>query len=234
MGTMYDAVDVAAIPADAQIVAGYVDGNWPTYAELVKAFPSAQAVSITVKGAAGARVGDCETGDLTPQTAAGWAKSELAAGRRPTIYYARSNAAAVSAALQNQGVAIADVDFWVADWTGSEHLVAGSVATQWADPPSSGGNYDISETDGTWPALEPPAPEPVPSPHPAPVPAPTDDVTEGEEVENFRVIESANDGNRHVFVLNEDTGVVTHYWQAMKPANGDFAWNRETLPATNT
>jgi hypothetical protein len=225
MGTMYDAVDVAAIPAGAQIVAGYVDGNWPTYTEVVKAFPNAQTVSITVKGAPGARVADCESGDLTPQSAAGWAKAEIAAGRRPTIYYSRANAAAVSAALQNTGVAISEVDFWVADWTGSEHLVAGSVATQWADPPSSGGNYDISETVESWPTV--PTPEPGPVPNPAPAPAPPYD----EEPGGLMVVYDSEDGLRHVFTVNEDTGLVTHWWQIIKPGAGQTsAWNRETLP----
>jgi hypothetical protein len=177
MGTMYDAVDVAAIPAGAQIVAGYVDGNWPTYDELVAAFPDAQHVSITVIGKPGAMVADCETGDLTPLGAAHWAEAEIAAGRRPCIYYSRANAPAVTAALQGAGVPISAVDFWVADWTGTAHVVPGSVATQWADPPKSGGNYDISETAAGWPAVsQPPGPAPAPSPEPptpAPAPSPT-------------------------------------------------------------
>jgi hypothetical protein len=221
MGTMFDAVDVAAIPKDAQIVAGYVDGNWPTYDELVKAFPSAEHVSITVKGAPGARVADCESGDLSPRTAAGWAKAEIAAGRRPCIYYSRAAAPAVSAALAAEGVQLGAVDYWVADWTGTPHVVAGSVATQYADPPKSGGNYDISETVEGWP---------VAAPEPTPAPAPVAAATEPEEAAVLQILESPNDGNRHVFTVNEETGVVTHYWQEMKPANGDFSWHRETLP----
>lgn len=174
MGTLYDAVDVAAIPKDAQIVAGYVDGNWPTFDELVAALPDAQHVSITVTGKPGAMVADCETGDLSPRTAAGWAKSEIAAGRRPCIYYSRSAAGEVSAALQNDGIALGEVDYWVADWTGAAHVVPGSVATQWADPPKSGGNYDISETVDTWPIVTVPVPPSAPAPTPpAPTPAPS-------------------------------------------------------------
>jgi hypothetical protein len=220
MGTMYDAVDVAAIPKDAEIVAGYIDGNWPTYNEVVTTFPDAQHVSITVKGAPGARVADCESGDLKPQTAAGWAKSEIAAGRRPCIYYSRAAAPAVTAALQAAGVPLGEVDYWVADWTGTAHVVPGSVATQWADPPKSGGNFDISETVDPWPGT--PAPPPV-------VIVPS---TEPEEASVLQIIESANDGNRHVFALDEETGVVTHYYQQMHPANGDFTWHRETLPTS--
>lgn len=229
MGTMYDAVDVAAIPKDALIVAGYVDGNWPTYDELVAAVPNAQHVSITVTGKPGARVADCETGDLSPATAAGWAKSEIAAGRRPCIYYARSTAPQVSAALQNDGIALGEVDYWVADWTGTAHVVSGSVATQWADPPKSGGNYDISETVGSWPSVPTPGPAPAPPPAPAPAPStPVPDLTGDQMIVSY---ESAHDGNRHVFVLNEVTGNVTHWYQAMNPPNGDFTWHHETLPS---
>lgn len=222
---MYDAVDVAAIPKDAQIVAGYVDGNWPTYEQVVADFPNAQHVSITVKGAPGARVADCETGDLSPQTAAGWAKAEIAAGRRPCIYYSRAAAAQVSAALQQNGVALADVDFWVADWTGSAHLIPGSVATQWADPPKSGGNFDISETAEGWPVSTPvPAP---PSPAPAPAPSPQQEVNMDDG--GVAVIEHTNPGGetqRHVFaVIN---GELIHSWQSV--VGPDFSWTSERIP----
>jgi len=204
MGTMYDAVDVAAIPKDATIVAGYVDGNWPTYGALVKAFPNAQRVSITTIGVIGAMVGDCETGDLTPQTAAEWAKARLQTGRRPCIYYARSNAQAVGAALAAVGVAVGDVDFWVADWTGVAHLVPGSVATQYSDPRTSGGNFDISETIEGWP---PPPPEPP---------------TEGETMTSI-----VTGGQLHVWAV---IGNVTwHWWQELGPPAS--AWHVEQMPS---
>lgn len=169
---MYDAVDVAAIPAGAQIVAGYVDGNWPTYNAVRTAFPLAQHVSITVTGRAGARVADVEQGDLTPQSGAHWAAVEIAAGRRPTLYYSRAIAGEISAALAALGIPLDAVDYWVADWTGSEHLVPGSVATQWASPATgSGGNFDISQTVSHWPTASQPAPGPNP---PGPGPAPND------------------------------------------------------------
>ena len=60
---------------------------------------------------------------------------------------------AVKAAVAAAG--ITPPDYWIADYTGQNHLVPGSVATQWADM----GPYDISETNGTWPAVPvPPAP----------------------------------------------------------------------------
>jgi murein L,D-transpeptidase YcbB/YkuD len=172
MPTMYDSETPSAIPADAEIVAGYVDGQWPDFDELVTRFPNAKHVSITVSGRAGAMVGDCEKGDMTPATLATWAEREIAADRRPTLYYSKDSAPAVVAALQEAGVALTAVDYWVADWKvpAEAHLVPGSVATQWASPGTgSGGNYDVSETVEAWPAV---AVEPEPEPEPAPPPAP--------------------------------------------------------------
>lgn len=186
MTTMYDSETPAAIPPGAEIVAAYVDGQWPDFDQLVALHPDAKHVSITVEGAAGAMVGDLEVPNFHSTTmeqcadnGARWAKSEITAGRRPTLYYSRANAGIVATALSANGVAAADVDFWVADWTGQPHLIAGTVATQYASPGTgSGGNYDLSETNGVWPVVSggtpgpAPVPEPVP-PGPAPAPAPS-------------------------------------------------------------
>lgn len=230
MGTMYDAVDVAAIPAEAEIVAGYVDGNFPTYDALVAAFPNARHVSITTgaTGGAGAMVADCENGDFTAQGAAAWAKGEIAAGRRPCIYYARSNAGAVAAALQAEGIPIADVDYWVADWTGQPHLVAGSVATQYASPTTgSGGNFDVSETTEAWPPVSvPPAPVPDPQPVPEPVPPTTEEETP--------MVQYELGGQVHIVVYQADKNRTVHYWQAMpsttpNPPPDYYEWRSEVL-----
>jgi hypothetical protein len=181
-GQMFDSETVSAIPKDAKVVAGYVDGQWPNYDEMVAAFPDALHVSITVSGRAGAMVGDCEKGDMTPSSVVAWAKREIEAGRRPTLYYSKDSAGDVAAALGDAEVAVSEVDFWVADWTRAAHLLPGTVATQWCSPGTgSGGNYDISETADAWPAedekpgpIHEPEPAPAPSPKPpAPGPAPT-------------------------------------------------------------
>lgn len=188
MPTMYDSETPSAIPADAEIVAGYVDGQWPDYAELATTHPNAKHVSITVEGAAGADVADLEVPNFNSATieqvaekGAAWAKNEIAEGRRPCLYYSRSNAGVIAAALQAAGVPVQSVDFWIADWTGTAHLIPGSVATQYASPSTgSGGNYDLSETVEAWPAVAgggpvpepPPAPVPEPGPGPAPQPEP--------------------------------------------------------------
>lgn len=159
---MLDSVNPYSIPANAPIVAGYVDGLY-TWSPAGWARFSGQRVSITVKGAAGARVADVEGGDLTPSEGRLWAAQEVAAGRRPTLYVSRSEWPEVAG--------IAGCDYWIADWTGKQHLVPGSVATQW----SPGGPYDTSETDGVWPATVAPTPPPTPPP-PGPVHYPGDDM----------------------------------------------------------
>lgn len=170
--TMYDSTNATAIPTDAKVAAGYVDGDFVSYPEIVAALPDAEVVGITVTGTEGARVCDVEKGNLSPKGGANWAKNEIAAGRRPTLYYSLDSQDDVTAALTAAGITVEEVDHWVADWTYEAHLVTGSVATQWANPPQSGGDYDVSELAPGWPSAAP-EPEPTPQPVPEPTPAPT-------------------------------------------------------------
>jgi peptidoglycan hydrolase-like protein with peptidoglycan-binding domain len=171
MTIMYDSVDVTAIPSDAVVVAGYVDGAYNNLDAIKTRFPGAEWVGITVTGLAGAKVADCERGDLSPTDAVNWAASELAAGRSPCIYTSRSvfegDVAFSSFRVTGPNgweVALnASVDFWIADWTGQDHLYLGSVATQWASLPG----FDISTTNGSWPLEPAPPPVVVPSTPPA-------------------------------------------------------------------
>jgi hypothetical protein len=161
MVTMFDSTTPGDIPATAGIVAGYVDGAFAWKPIDWGRFPNAQHVSITVVGAAGAKVADVETGDLTPPTAAGWALREMQASRRPTLYSNRSTWPLIVEDLALVGIGVEQVDWWAADPTGSQHLVPGSVATQYAWPSKgSPGHYDLSVTDGAWPGIMAPVPKP--------------------------------------------------------------------------
>jgi hypothetical protein len=153
MTILYDAVTAANIPANAAMVAGYDDGKYKwTPADWAR-FPNAIHVHITVFGLAGVLVCDCENGDLTPQQAAAWAHGEVVAHRRPTIYTSTSNHPAVVAALATVGLQfVRDVDWWEAHYDNDARLSPGSVAKQY----QSTAAYDISITDGNWPA--PPVP----------------------------------------------------------------------------
>jgi hypothetical protein len=157
---MYDSVNMGAIPADAGIVACYSDGRYANETACRQRFPGAQIVTITVTGIPGKRVADCETGDLTPTQAAGWAHNEILSGRRPTIYCNLAAYHPVNVALAAYGLTFGvQVDWWGADYTDFSFLLVGSVATQWI----SLAGYDISTTNGIWPAARP-TPTPTPPP----------------------------------------------------------------------
>lgn len=148
MTTMFDVVDPAKAPPSGDIYAGYIDGRYRSAGPLFARFPNAKHVTITVLGTAGAVVADCEPGDLTPQSAAAWARREVDAGRRPTIYCSTASRAVVTDALSGQGLRLGiDVDWWEAHYDNTPSLTPGSVAKQYA----STNDYDTSVTNGSWP-----------------------------------------------------------------------------------
>ena len=171
MALMIDSVTPAAIPRGTPVVAGYVDGpygpndpygsGWTAAAW--QRFPGSLLVPITTKGAAGARVYDIEKGDGTPDQGAVWCKSEIAAGRRPTLYFSTSVEVSIVAALNGRGVPVSGVDFWGANWNGTANVPAGYVAHQYLAnvPGVQGSAIDYNATNGVWPGT--PAPQP---PHP--------------------------------------------------------------------
>lgn len=148
---IYDAVDVAAIPADAQMILAYIDGGYVTLPAVQQRFPNARILTVTTNGKNKADICDVESGDATPAIAG----QGVAAGLYKTVYCALENKAAVFAACS-------DFNWYCAHPTGVEHLEPDSVATQWAWPGyGSPGNYDISVTNGVWPDA---APAPTPPP----------------------------------------------------------------------
>lgn len=132
--TMYDAVDAAQIPTTATIVAGYVDGSISAWSSTDwDRFPNARFLAITVIGADGADVIDCEHGDVSVQTAVNWATRN----RNRIIYVNRTT---FESNLSTFQAVAAFTHFWIADWTNIPHLYPGSLATQW----TSGAGFDQS------------------------------------------------------------------------------------------
>lgn len=161
MATIYDAVDVAAIPAGAETVLAYIDGDFQTLGAVRARFPHATILTVTTNGRNRANICDVESGDATPAIAAEGVRD----GLYKTAYSAKSNKGPLDAAM-----GALNWDWYAADPTGEEHLDSDSVATQWAWPGhGSPGNFDISVTNGTWPNV---APVPAPTP-PAPPSGPT-------------------------------------------------------------
>ncbi len=129
--TCFDAVNIEHIPSDATIVAGYVNGYWPTYNSLVARFPHAHHISIAVTSGVVADVLDVERGDATPHDVPTWVNRMRALGRKPVVYCSVASWPSVQAECAKSGVA--EPFWWAADWTNRAHLYPGSVATQWAD-----------------------------------------------------------------------------------------------------
>jgi hypothetical protein len=181
----FDSVNISSIPAGCSWFGAYVDGRWPTATEPRAAQLQSEGsymVTITTGTNLAARVIDCERGDADPGTAAAWCHDKIARGSRPTVYASTATWPQVVAELEHYGLNADQVDWWAADPEpeghppNQEHVVAGSVATQFGWPSlgdGTGGNYDVSVSDGYWPAYtksHPPAPAPEPSPEPPETP----------------------------------------------------------------
>lgn len=161
MLTMFDSTDIDAMPSNGDIYAGYIDGLYQTFHLLAAKFPGKIYIPITVFGAPNVKVVDCESGDLTPAQAAAWAKKEITANRRPTIYCSSDTHTQVVTELLGLGLAfVTDVDWWEAHYDGVAVLSPGSIAKQY----QSTTDLDTSIVDPSWlgAAPTPPAPPPVP------------------------------------------------------------------------
>lgn len=154
---MFDSVTVDQIPANAEAVAGYVDGNWQTYRELLVKFPNARKVSIAVSASSDADCLDIENGDATIAQAPEWVKRQWARGvKRPKLYTSVSNWPALHDALHAAGIHRRPFGKsyrrWAAHYTGTAHRCGRSHgmpgllragATQWTDK-ALGRNLDES------------------------------------------------------------------------------------------
>ena len=138
---IYDSVTPTAIPAGHQ-VAVYANGayqaSWSSVAGRSK------VLWIDTNGDnPGANVLDVEPGDATPAGAVQWVKARLNAHQNQVaiVYTYRSAWQAVKANVGTLPSWMqAKVRYWIADPTGSNHVVPGSSATQWY----WGQNYDIT------------------------------------------------------------------------------------------
>lgn len=142
---MYDAINVSNIPATAQYAAGYVGGNWPTYANgsLAKQCPKAALLSIAVNSSENAECLDVENGDATVADVAAWVKKQIAAGTsKPVIYASISTMKSVIAALAANNISRQTVRLWSAHYAQGNHICGPSSCgqvnqdmdgTQWTD-----------------------------------------------------------------------------------------------------
>ena len=157
---MYDSVTPTDIPASARMVAGYVDGRYAWSAQAWRRWRGARFVRIAVLASTNdGNVLDVERGDATPAQSVGWVLMRRRAGGDPSVYCNASTWPAVRAAFHAAGVA--EPHYWIASWGTGPTGIAGAVAHQYADPPASGGHYDLSVVADYWGGVDPLAPAPA-------------------------------------------------------------------------
>ena len=165
MRIMYDSVNAGAIPADAVMVAGYVDGLFKWSTVDWSRFPHAVKVQIAVFASTNSgQVLDVEDGNAAPTQAPGWVLKRRAAGVDPTVYCSMSLWPKVRQAFI--AAKVVEPHYWIAAYPGNgAQLYKGSVAHQYA----SNSKFDTSVVADYWPGIDP---KPVPKPVPIPVPPP--------------------------------------------------------------
>ena len=150
--TMYDSVNTKMIPADAEAVAGYVGGFWPTFPTLVLEWPKAKKLSIAVNARQDAECLDVEAGDARPDQAPAWVKRQIKRGvKRPVVYGSVSQMGLILRTLEKAGIHRSQVRVWTAHYTFKPHLCSAACgfgdlkadATQYSDH-ALGRNLDAS------------------------------------------------------------------------------------------
>lgn len=155
MRTMYDSTNVNDIPANAKMVAGYVDGIYANVWSLQRNFPHAVVVRIAVSPHTNdGHVLDVEPGDATPAQAVDWVRMRRISGADPTIYCSKSSWYSVRKAFKDAGVEAPH--YWIADWDGIKEVPTGTVAKQYGNPDITHHHYDISAVADHWPGVDAP------------------------------------------------------------------------------
>ena len=166
----YDSDNIDDIPSDVELVLFYNDGEPGTAtAHQLARFANTPKQSITRRAGSPGYWGDVEPGCIWPISAAVdvW-RYRLVTG----LYVDESNWATLRAAIFNVAifnVGLSPPPYWVAAYPNTlptdpavpqQWIDRGCVMWQFADPPKSGGHYDLSVTAPGFP----PAPQPQPLP----------------------------------------------------------------------
>lgn len=161
---MYDSTTARDVP-HGKLVLGYVDGAYVTAPELRKLQPDATIVTTSVNGSRKADVIDRETGNVDAIRAA----AIIHKGGAHTVYVNLAGLADVLHALHHYHLDRTPI--LTAHWTGKRHICGrrclapyrlpykpNIIGTQFADPATSGGHYDISLVKPHWPGVDPARP----------------------------------------------------------------------------
>lgn len=141
--TMYDDTSDGLVPLNAAAVAGYVNGRYANWLDVVKRFPHAYKLSIAVSSDADADCLDVENGDATPGQAPTWVQRQRKRGSKRIVVYGSVSAwPSIEAAFKAQGVSLVGVKRWTAHYTYKPHrctsicdsrFTGTADATQWTD-----------------------------------------------------------------------------------------------------
>lgn len=138
----YDSIDPETVPAGAE-VATYATGAHPTPASLVAGRKN--VIWIDTEGTdPRAQAIDVEPGCASPSQVPQWVQSHLTddPGTVAIVYTTISEWSQVQQDVSSLPASMqSKIRWWIADPTGSPHIVPGSQATQWY----WGSNYDESE-----------------------------------------------------------------------------------------
>jgi hypothetical protein len=138
---IYDSVTPQTIPGDP-VVATYADGPSPDSPSQVAGFSHVLWIDIDASDP-NANALDIEPGCASPSQAAGWVYNRLTAHPHAVaiLYTFLSDWPEVQADVSSLPSWMrSHIRWWIADPTGTPHIVPGSQATQWY----WGQNYDIS------------------------------------------------------------------------------------------
>lgn len=150
MRSMYDGInsDASVIPTTAQLVAGYVDGDYVWSPADWARFPNSVHVLIAVHQTTNAgQVLDVERGNASPAESVGWVQMRRAAGADPTVYCSLDLWPTVRAAF----VGVPEPHWWIASYDGVAQIPSGAVAKQYENGPS----WDLSVVADYWPGVDP-------------------------------------------------------------------------------
>lgn len=158
MRKLYDSVDAAGIPADATLMAGYVDHQPDeSYYAMKVRFPHANVRSICIDPAHMADILDIENFDARPDQAPAWAVVQRMHLRNPVCYQAWATLPQVVAAFVANKVA--QPLYWVAKrdtQTIPTYPGVTIIGNQYADE----GPYDASNFIDYVPGWDPIPPDP--------------------------------------------------------------------------
>ena len=133
---MFDSVD-NDIPADAQYMAGYVAGNWPTFHEpWFQAHRAKYKLSIAIHADEDADCLDCEAGDEWPigTGIVTWVKRQQSRGVwRPVLYISASYVDELIGFLANHGVTRSSVKILSAHYGRGPHICGPSSCGECRD-----------------------------------------------------------------------------------------------------